>query len=111
MERWLYMVGTNCTDPSREAEFNDWYNNTHLPDVLETPGIVRATRYQNRDPSQQGAKFLAVYEVETNDIDKTMAELQAALARKRAQGRWTQVIQVVYRSLHREINPPLSRKR
>ena len=108
MERWLYMVRTNCTDPSREAEFNDWYNDIHLPDLLETPGIMRATRYESRDPSQEGAKFLAVYEVETDDIDRTMAELREVVARKREQGRGTELVEVVSRSLHREINPPLS---
>ena len=47
MDRWLIAVQTNCTDPSREKEFNDWYDNTHVPEVLEVQGIVRMTRYEN----------------------------------------------------------------
>ena len=38
MERWLLALETNCTDPAREKEFNHWYDNVHLPDVLATPG-------------------------------------------------------------------------
>ncbi len=40
MERWLLVVETNCTDPSREKEFHQWYDNTHIPDLLTTPGVL-----------------------------------------------------------------------
>ncbi len=41
MEKWYFAVYTNCLDASREKEFNEWYDNIHLPDVFEVPGFVR----------------------------------------------------------------------
>ena len=47
MGTWIVLVEASCADPAREDEFNEWYNQVHLPDVLETPGIVKALRYEN----------------------------------------------------------------
>ncbi|WP_336874022.1 hypothetical protein [Rhodococcus qingshengii] len=33
-------------DPQAEDAFNDWYNQTHLPEVLQCPGFVTAARYE-----------------------------------------------------------------
>jgi len=100
MEKWVYIINSNCIDPLRENEFDEWYNNIHLPDVLETPGIVRATRYESREPTEGQGKFVAIYEIETEDIDKTMTALGENISRKRKQGgRWTKLLSVVSRSL------------
>lgn len=32
----------------REEEYNDWYNNQHLADVLAQPGFKTARRYKIR---------------------------------------------------------------
>ncbi len=74
MERWLLTVESNCCDPSREKEFNDWYNKIHLPDILETPGFVRAVRYENTNPAEGQGKFIAMYEIETDDLASTLAQ-------------------------------------
>ena len=29
----LLLALTNCNDPSKEDEFNTWYNDVHIPDV------------------------------------------------------------------------------
>lgn len=86
MAKWAFVVEYNCTDPSREAEYNNWYHNTHMPDVLGTPGFIKATRYENTDTSGGKAKFLVIYEIESNDIDATMKALGVHLAEKRAEG-------------------------
>ena len=45
----LLLALTNCTDPSKEEEFNAWYNHMHVPDVT-APGIFRhALRFVNTD--------------------------------------------------------------
>ncbi len=103
MAKWLFVVETNCADAAREAEFNEWYNKTHLPDVLETPGFIRATRYENTEPSEGEAKFLATYEIETDDIDKFMKTHTDNMARKRAEGRFSELLVVVSRGFYRQI--------
>ncbi len=104
MAKWLLMVATNCADAARETEFNEWYDKTHLPDVLETPGFVRATRYENTEPSEEEAKFLATYEIETDDIDRFMEAHTANMARKRAEGRFSELLARGSRGFYRQIS-------
>ncbi len=70
-EKWLNLVEQNC-DPEREAEFHDWYNTLHIPDILKTPGFVRAARYEIREPRDGRGRFMTLYEIETGDIAETM---------------------------------------
>jgi hypothetical protein len=51
----LLLVFTNAAE-GREDEFHEWYETTHIPDVLAVPGVVAAQRYQ-------------VAEVETPDVE------------------------------------------
>ena len=102
MAKWLLAVATNCADAAREAEFNEWYDKTHIPDVLETAGFVRATRYENIEPSEGEAKFLATYEIETDDIEAFQKRHNDNIARKRAAGRLSDLTVVVSRGFYRQ---------
>jgi hypothetical protein len=69
------------TEPveGREAEFNDYYENLHLEEVLATTGWTSAQRFKLSD--QQGMAcplpYLAVYEVEADDPKSVLAGLNA----------------------------------
>jgi hypothetical protein len=70
MAKYVYVVMTNPVE-GREDEFNDWYTNGHLADILRL-GFQSAQRFQlasMRSPQVCGQKYLAIYEVETDDID------------------------------------------
>jgi Domain of unknown function (DUF4286) len=43
-------------------EFNRWYNERHVPDLLSCPGFLTARRYRCIDGQPQ---YLAIYEVES----------------------------------------------
>lgn len=73
MEKWVNLVEIICTVPSREKEFNDWYDNIGLVDVLETPGFMAARRYEMKEYRSGRGKYFTVYDIETDDIDRTMA--------------------------------------
>jgi hypothetical protein len=103
MARYILEVRTNCSDPEKEAEYNDWYNNIHLPDVLETPGFVRATRYENTNPAEGEAKFVAIYEIETDDIDAFMNALNENIQKKREAGRMNDLLVRTHRGIYKEI--------
>ena len=45
MPRYNLIVLTNPVD-GREDEYNDWYTNVHLDDVLKVPGVVAAQRFR-----------------------------------------------------------------
>jgi hypothetical protein len=74
MARYNFLVFSNCTDPSREEEFNRWYTHIHLPDLSFAKGHVSAKRYVNLEADAK-AKYLAVYEFETEDIDESIQSL------------------------------------
>ncbi|CAN5789084.1 hypothetical protein BH09PSE5_BH09PSE5_38550 [soil metagenome] len=74
MERWVNLVETNC-DPEREAEYNQWCEEMVVPQMLATPGFVRARRYVHKDLRDGRGKYLALYEIETNDIGTTMSRV------------------------------------
>ena len=95
MTKWIVLVETNCADPAREGEFDGWYNQTHLPDMLETAGVVRAIRYGNVDPSDGQAKYLAAYEVEADDLQAVMQASNENLQKKAAEGRMSDLLQIV----------------
>ncbi len=103
MASWILAIETNCVDPSREGEFNDWYDNTHLPDVLETPGILRGTRYENMSPDEEQGKYVALYEVDTEDMDQLLADLWEVTTKKGEEGRWSELVDTVSIRGYRQI--------
>jgi len=111
VERWLLTVESNCCDPSREKEFNDWYNKIHLPDILETPGFVCAVRYENTSPAEGQGKFLAMYEIETDDLAQTLAEFDQIVNARAKQGRMSDLVIAVGGGLYRQVSAPIKRKR
>jgi len=111
MERWLLTVESNCCDPSREDEFNDWYDNIHLPDILETPGFVSAVRYENTSPAEGQGKFLAMYEIETGDLASTLAEFDEIVNARAKQGRMSDLVIAVGGGLYRQVSAPIKRKK
>ena len=104
MEKYILVVALNCSDPAKEGEFNEWYNTIHLPDVLETPGFVRATRWEHTAPKEEDAKFLALYDIETDDIQATMKVEQENLAVKREAGRMSNLGSLVLRGVYKQIS-------
>jgi len=103
MAKWLLTRYTDCADPSREEEFNEWYTKIHIADMFENPAVVRATRYVNNDPNAGPGKYLAIYEVESEDIDKTLAAINESMAKKREQGRYSELLVVVSMDTYKQI--------
>jgi hypothetical protein len=84
--RGILHVQTRPADPSREDEYNAWYAGTHMPEVLDVPGFVGARRYKLRDAGGDGSPtYVAIYEIEADDLDEPMAALRA----RSADGRMT----------------------
>ena len=102
MTKWLLVVETNCADAARETEFTEWYDKIHLPDVVETPGFVRASRYEDIEPAEGKGKFLAIYEIEADNIDVALKALSENMDRKRAEGRMSELTVRVSRGVYRQ---------
>jgi len=81
MAKYTFIVLTNPVE-GKESEYNDWYNRQHIPDVLNVPGFVSAQRFRLADTQMsrdgnRAHKYLAVYEIETDDLAATLKELRA----------------------------------
>jgi hypothetical protein len=81
MAKHTFLVLTNPVE-DKDKEYNDWYTNQHIPDVVSVPGIVAAQRFRLAD-FQMGTgapspwKYLAIYEIETDDLKATFDGMQA----------------------------------
>ena len=67
----LLMVWTDI-DAEHETEFNRWYDEEHLPRLLEVPGFLSAGRYS---ALKGGPKYLAIYELEDHNVLRSAAYL------------------------------------
>src|SRR5262249_49493602 len=107
---WLLMVRTLNTDPARTQEFNDWYNNIDLPDVLAVTGFRRALRAQAMAPCadaaapcEAGERYVALYDIESPAIDKTIIDMLMATWKMLRSGRDTSLLQVEERVYYRRV--------
>jgi len=87
-DRDLFLVFSNAT-AGQDAEFNQWYDSVHVPDVLDVPGVESAQRYDLAPmevPEYEGApppplpahRYLAVYQL-SRSADEVMAEFLARI--------------------------------
>jgi hypothetical protein len=75
MAQYCFMIITNAV-PGKEQEFNTWYDQQHIADVLRVPGFVAARRFELAQPeSDLPGRYLALYEIETDDPQAALAEL------------------------------------
>ena len=83
MAKALLLVFSNPSDPSREDEYNEWYDNTHVPDVLKVPGFVSGRRYAlgptQLVPGGERHGYLAVYEIDADDPAEAVRTLRRRL--------------------------------
>ncbi len=83
LERGLMMVFANASSPEQAAAFNQWYDEIHLKEVLEVPGVVAASRYELDEAQMMpdedgfGRRFLAVYEIEAVDLETVRDRIRA----------------------------------
>ena len=93
MARHLLVVMTNPTD-GNEDEYNDWYSDVHLDEVVEIPEFVSAQRFkladtqlkdiltpEERRDSTHGEpqhRYLALYEMEADTAADAVQALRQA---------------------------------
>lgn len=86
--RALLIVFSNPTSDAEEAEFNRWYTEEHIPDVLRLGGLRSGRRYRSCGVEllpgiPEPGRYAAVYPVEADTVEQIRAvadKLQAGLA-------------------------------
>ena len=77
MATGVLIVQSQPSSPGQLADYEDWYDRKHIPEMLAIDGFVSARRMQLLD----GETFVVIYEI---DIDVEIAK--ANLAAKQASG-------------------------
>jgi hypothetical protein len=73
------MIVMSTPVPGMEAEYNAWYSDEHLGDVLRTEGFRSARRLKVCAGYDSEHPYFAVYEIETDDPQETMRKLMARM--------------------------------
>jgi len=60
----LLLVLTDV-DPAWESEFNQWYDEEHVPDLLGVPGVLAARRYRAIEGEP---RYMAVYDLADTSV-------------------------------------------
>lgn len=79
--RYLFLVFSNPV-AGKESEYNVWYSGQHVSDLLRVPGVVAARRLkfspvQLTPTDAAPARYLAVYEIETDMPADVLADILA----------------------------------
>jgi hypothetical protein len=80
MAKAVLIAFASPTSAEDEAEFNDWYANSHIGQVREAiPAVSRVTRYRVVDPTGANgpSRYVAVYEIDGTDALGAAAALGA----------------------------------
>lgn len=64
-----------------EDDFNRWYDDVHVPDVLDIPGIVSARRFRvtttrSRNASLPEWTYAALYTIDSDDPAAVLEEIR-----------------------------------
>jgi len=80
MPKGLLIVSTNPASPEREDEYNQWYEDVHIVDVLKLQGFTAARRYRAvpAGPQPPAHAYSALYEVEADDLPGALGNLLEA---------------------------------
>ena len=75
MSKAIYVVQSSALDAEHEAAYDTWYDNEHIPDVLDVPGFVSARRFRIADGGEDAHTFLTIYEIDADDVQASVKEL------------------------------------
>ena len=80
-EKVLLFMFCNAV-PGRDNEFNDWYTNVHLAEVVELAGFAAAQRFElvadaamTADAPDTPYRYLTLYEVPAGELERVDAAL------------------------------------
>jgi len=77
-----YIMVFNDSTPGADAAYNACFDGQRIPDARTLPGFVSAQRFQLNTPQMYPGvsvalpQYLALYQVSTDDLPTTMAQLQ-----------------------------------
>jgi len=76
-----------CADPSVAAEWDRWYDEEHVPDMLSCEAFSAMSRWRRVPEHTVGPNHLTLYDVATATVDEAVARAAATLAELVTAGR------------------------
>jgi hypothetical protein len=91
--------------PEDEAEFNDIYDNDHVPNILKLDGVREVIRFRDAAPNEKGwLVYTAIYFLAEENLHQTREWQQLSDL-----GRWAPVIRPKVKSRARRTGPVVAR--
>jgi hypothetical protein len=81
MPKFMMIAFTTPTE-GQEEEFNAWYNETHVPELLAVPGFVSGKRLKvvgGTLPEGVSWQYLAVYEIEADELPAVLGKMRESI--------------------------------
>jgi hypothetical protein len=63
----IILIVANEPSAAREAEYNEWYNEKHVPMMFRFKGMKKASRYCLAGENKEASRYLAVYEFDSKE--------------------------------------------
>ncbi|MDB5810830.1 MAG: hypothetical protein JWN94_2952 [Betaproteobacteria bacterium] len=99
------MMITFEIEPADEAEFNDIYDNDHIPNILKLPGVLEIVRFRDANPNERGfLVYSALYFLAKENLHETPEWKKLSDL-----GRWAPVIRPKVKSRARRAGPVAGR--
>jgi hypothetical protein len=68
-----------CNDPSREAEWDAWNDDMHMPDMLESEAFSGVSRWRRLPRGDWGTQCLTLYDVGSIGIEEAVRRSAAVM--------------------------------
>jgi hypothetical protein len=68
-----------CTDSSRHDEWDRWYDDQHLSDMLASGAFVAASRWRRAEPRAGGTNDLTLYEIAGMTVSEAIERSASAM--------------------------------
>ncbi len=85
----VILIVANEPSAEREAEYNEWYSEKHIPMMFRFHGMKKASRYRLAGESKGASKYLIVYEFNSKeDLEEFPRSAEFAAAVKDFDEKW-----------------------
>ena len=74
MAKGIIYVETRPSSPDRDQEYNTWYDEIHIPELVALDGIVSARRLR---PVDGDGPYVALYELEGDNLQAILDNMRA----------------------------------
>lgn len=74
MAKGIILVESRPSSPEREQEYNAWYDDVHLGELLALDGFVSARRLR---PVDGDGPYIAIYEIEGDNLQAILDNMIA----------------------------------